>query len=92
MPEEGGRENLEKLGESWQSSATQAAALAICDSLCNGECEAGAFRADAVGSQRAGAGASGSNDGGPAVASASLNPIAARNASRTSAGCPVWKM
>jgi len=38
------------------------------------------------------AGASGSKDRGSAVVSASLKPIAARNAVRTSAGCPVWKM
>ena len=41
--------------------------------------------------QRA-AGASASKGRGSAVASASLKPIAARNAARTSAGCPVWKM
>ena len=38
------------------------------------------------------AGASGSYGAASDCNSASVNPIAARNASRTSGGCPVWKM
>ena len=45
-----------------------------------------------IGKLNAAAGASGSKICSPASSSSSLNPIAARNASRTSAGCPVWKM